>query len=29
MGTLSESIHYNPDGVMPPKSSWQMGHEIH
>jgi len=29
MGTLGQSVHYNPDGVMPSKSSWQMGHKVH
>jgi len=26
---LGQSIDYNPDGVMPPKSSWQMGYKIY
>jgi len=29
MRTLGQSVHYDPDGVMPSKSSWQMGHKVH
>jgi len=29
MNTFGQSIHYNPDGVVPSKSLWQMGHKVH
>ena len=29
MSTLGQSIHYDLDGVMAPKSSGQMGYKIH
>jgi len=29
MSTLGQSIHNNPDDVVPSKSSWQMGHNVH
>ena len=29
MGILGQSIHYHLYGVMPSKSSWQMGHKVH
>jgi len=29
MSTFGQSIHYNPDDVMPSKSLWQMGHKVH
>jgi len=29
MCALGQSVHYDPDGVMPSKSLWQMGHKVH
>jgi len=29
VSTLSQSVHYDLDGIMPSKSPWQMGHKIH
>jgi len=29
VSTLGQSVHNNPDGIMTPKGSWQVGHKVH